>query len=259
MPVQVTIPSLGDKFQDYRDPIPGDSYNWGPVIVDNQVKYFAIHHSVTPQTAKNDGNWKAECDKIANLHLARGFGGIGYRFVIASNGVVAYVGDLSHGGSAVGNNNHIIFSACLIGDFTKELPTAWQVHAAYLLTKHFLFSMPQYPQINSWDDIIGHKDAKELLNLPGAEPTACPGSNWRVGGDTLRDRIINDRWNGYPDPKPTVTPPPQPPVDQCAPQNAKIAQLQTEIKLLLDDKQKLIARTEELSQRITNAVNDLTK
>lgn len=106
MPVNLTIPELGDKFQDHRDTIPGDSYNWGPVINPNDIKYFAIHHSVTPQTAKNDGNWKAECDRIANEHLARGWAGVGYRFIICSDGTVAYVGDLSHVGAAVTNNNH---------------------------------------------------------------------------------------------------------------------------------------------------------
>ena len=214
MPVAVLIPSLDNKFQDYRDPIPGDSYNFGPAINANEIKYFAFHHSVTSQTAKNDGNWKAECDKIGNLHLSRpGYTGVGYRFIICSDGTVAYVGDLSHGGAAVTGNNHQIFSACLVGDFTKELPTATQVHSAYLLAKHFLFDMPQYVNLNMWDQIIGHQDAYALLRLFGATPTACPGSNWHTGGDTLRDRIFNDRWAGYPDPKPsepTPAPTPQP-------------------------------------------------
>ena len=72
MPVSLTIPSLGDKFQDYRDPIPGDSYNWGPAINASDIRWFTFHHSVTAQTAKVDGNWRAECDKIAQLHLERG-------------------------------------------------------------------------------------------------------------------------------------------------------------------------------------------
>ena len=217
MPVNLTIPELGNKLQDYRDPIPSDSYNWGPVIIPANIKYFAIHHSVTPQTAKNDGNWKAECDQVANLHLNRGWGGVGYRFIICSDGTVAYVGDLSHGGSAVGGNNHIIFSACLIGDFTKELPTAAQVHSAHVLAKFFLTQMPQYPNLNSWDQVIGHQDAANLLKLPGAEPTACPGSNWRTPGDNLRDRIINDRWQGYPDPQPSGTQTPPQPTPQPTP------------------------------------------
>lgn len=242
MPVNIQIQSLGNKFQDYRDPIPGDSYNWGPVIKADQVKYLAFHHSVTKQTAKNDGNWKAECDYIAKLHInpepnGRGWGGVGYRFIICSDGTVAYVGDLSRGGSAVGGNNHSIFSACFVGDFTKELPTAAQVHSAHLLAKHFLSNMPQYPLIDSWDDVIGHQDAATILKLAGSEPTACPGSNWRVAGDNLRDRIINDRWDGYPDPKPIVATPPQPTPQPPAPdpRDAKIADLEKQIIALRYD------------------------
>jgi len=228
MAVNVQIPILGDKYQDYRMGIPGDSYNWGPVVNAKDIQYFALHHSVTAQTAKNDGNWRAEADKIANLHLNRTYvgadgktytwQGVGYRFIICSDGTVAYVGDLSHGGSAVGGNNHIIFSACLIGDFTKELPTAAQVHSAHILCDWFINKMPQYPGISGWDKIIGHQDANKLLHLSGAEATACPGSNWRVAGDSLRERVINDHFDGYPNPQPTwalpePTPtPPAPPV-----------------------------------------------
>lgn len=216
MPVNLTIKSLGNKFQDFRQEISGDSFSWGPVIDPKKIKYFAIHHSVTKQTAKNDGNWKAEAETIAKLHIARGWAGVGYRFIICSDGTVAYVGDLGRGGSAVGGNNHQIFSACLIGDFTKELPTAAQVHSAHLLAKHFLTEMPAYPNLDSWDDVIGHQDAYSLLKLSGSEPTACPGSNWRTQGDSLRSRILDDRWQGYPKPEPVVeqptpTPPPTPP------------------------------------------------
>lgn len=232
MPVNISIPSLGNKFQDYRQGIPGDSFNWGPVITPSQVKYLAYHHSVTKQTAKNDGNWKAECDAIANIHIkSNGWGGVGYRFIICSDGTVAYVGDLGRGGSAVGGNNNIIFSACLVGDFTKELPTASQVHSAHLLAKWFLTETPQYPQLDSFEKVIGHKDAYALLKLPGSEPTACPGSNWRAEGDSLRDRIINDRWQGYPKPEPqisqptpTPTPTPQPPSNDDRDKAVKILQ-----------------------------------
>lgn len=228
MGVTVLVPELGDKYQDYRDDIRGDSYNWGPVINAGAVDTFAFHHSVTPQTAKNDGNWKAECDRIANLHIdGRGWDGIGYRFVICSDGTVAYVGDLSHGGSAVANENDHIFSACFVGDFTKELPTAAQVHSAHILAKHFLTQMPAYPNINTWGNSIrGHKEFN---------PTTCPSPAWKGVPDNLYERIVNDHWQGYPDPQPAgttpppvepppvesppveppVTPPVEPPVDAC--------------------------------------------
>lgn len=216
MPVTLFINDLGNKFQDYRDPILGDSYNWGPAINPNDIQYFTFHHSVTTQSAKIDGNWKAECDKIANIHVnTNGWGGVGYRFIICSDGTVAYVGDLSHGGSAVADKNNIMFSACLVGDFTKELPTASQIHSAHLLAKYFLDNLSAYPQLDSWDDIKGHRDFMA---------TTCPGDNWRLAGG-LRERIVDDIWQGYPDPQPVLpTPPPVPVPDPSA---SLLAQVKT--------------------------------
>lgn len=204
MAVTVNIPSLGDKFKDYRDEINGNSYTWGPVINAIKINGFVFHHSVTKQTAKVDGNWKKEVDIIANLHLSQGWEGIAYRFVIASSGHVLYVGDLSHGGSAVANNNDHLFSACFIGDFTKELPTASQVHSAHVLAKFFLTQMPQYPNLKSWDQVKGHKNFNA---------TQCPGTNWESVSDSLRNRIVNDVFQGYPDPQPVSTPSEPPTTD----------------------------------------------
>lgn len=249
MAVNISIPSLGNKFQDYRQDIPGDSFNWGPVIKASDIDTFTFHHSVTKQTAKSDGNWKKECDTLANLHLARGWAGIGYRFAICSDGTVAYVGDLGRGGSAVGDHNNHMFSACFVGDFTKELPTAAQVHSAHLLAKHFLTQMPQYPNLSKWDQIKGHKD----FNL-----TACPGSNW-TGPDNLRDRIINDRFTGYPDPQPqgvTPAPEPTPPGDNC---EQKLSKANARIGELEEQERSKQATIDNLNQQINDRNNDIVQ
>lgn len=197
MGVDVVIQTLGDKFQDYREEIAGDSFNFGPVIQADKVKYFCFHHSVTPQTAKTDGNWKAECDYIAKEHLERrqeGYTGVGYRFIICSDGTVAYVGDLSHGGAAVRYHNDEIISACLVGDFTKEVPTDAQIDSAHKLADWFINNMPQYPLIDSWDKIIGHKDAAVIYHQP-AIATACPGLGWgglNAPNNELKWRIETD-------------------------------------------------------------------
>lgn len=234
MPVSISILSLGAKLQDYRQDIPGDSFNWGPVITATKIDAFTFHHSVTKQTAKTDKNWKAECNTIANLHVAQGWAGVGYRFIICSDGTVAYVGDLSRGGSAVADHNDHMFSACFVGDFTKELPTAAQVHSAYLLAKHFLTQMPQYPSLKDWTQIHGHKDFN---------PTACPGSNW-TGPDNLRDRVINDNFTGYPNPQPggiPVTPQPPP--------------VTTDYKKLAETLQKEIDRLRAIIRSSTDTLN----
>lgn len=256
MAVNIQIPELGDKFQDYRDGIPGDSYNWGPVIKATDIKYLTFHHTVTKQTAKTDGNWKAECDKIALQHInGNGWGGVGYRFIICSDGTVAYVGDLSHGGSAVANNNHIMFSAAMVGDFTKELPTAAQVHSAHILAKFFLTQMPQYPNLNDMEDVKGHKEFNA---------TACPGSNWKTEGDNLYTRIKDDKWQGYPDPQPQVAPtPPTPPTDPCEQckkdldeANQRLLTLAAEkatISAELDKHVTALAKTKDLAKQILDA------
>lgn len=206
MTVELNIPTLGNRFVDYRQDILGDSFNWGPIINANLVKYFAFHHSVTPQTAKNDGNWKAECDRIAQEHVnGNGWGGVGYRFIICSDGTVAYVGDLSHGGSAVKNHNDSIFSACMIGDFTKELPTDKQIQSAHDLADWFINNMPQYPLIKSFDEnVIGHKDAAIIFKEP-LIATACPGSSWP---NDMKERIKNNIIYTPVLPTPTPTDPP---------------------------------------------------
>lgn len=255
MAVNIAIPELGNKFQDYRNDIPGDSYDWGPLINAKKVDAFAFHHSVTAQTAKNDGNWKAECDKIANLHLAQGWGGVGYRFIIASDGTVAYVGDLSHGGSAILNNNDHVFSACFVGDFTKELPTAAQIHSAHILQKFFLEKMPQYPLIDVPDDIKGHKDFMA---------TTCPSPAWRGTGDTLRDRILQDNYSGYPNPQPAGSPTPTPPTPTPPPPSedwkAKHDALQKEYdafkKQVVENQTSASVKYSNLKQAVIKAVNE---
>ncbi len=186
MSVNLNISTLGGKFRDYRKDILGDSFNWGPAINASKIKNFTFHHSVTKQTAKKDGNWRAECNYIAGLHISpkpngRGWGGIGYRFVICSDGIVAYVGDLSHGGSAVKDRNDTMFSACFIGDFTKQLPTDEQITSAHELAKFFI-ELEQYPGIKDWDSIKGHKEFS---------PTACPGTIWKAPTDSMYERIKN--------------------------------------------------------------------
>lgn len=239
MSVDFQIPELKEKYQDYRDGIPGDSYNWGPAITATSIQYLTFHHSVTAQTAKNDGDWKKECDYIANLHInGRGWDGVGYRFIICSDGTVAYVGDLSHGGSGVANKNDVTFSACMVGDFTKELPTASQIHSAHVLADFFLFHTPQYPNLDKWEEVLGHKEWNA---------TACPGTNWKGVEDSLYERIKNDLWQGYPDPQPPVPSPeppappepvpPVPPTDPCA----DVTKERDELKAKLDQIRNLLA------------------
>lgn len=249
--VDLVIPPLGDKFIDYRSKIPA-SFTWGPVVDASKVRYFCFHHSVTKQTAKIDKNWEVEVKNILAIHMQENhWASIGYRIVICSDGTVVYCGDLSHGGSGVSGNNDIIISTCLVGDFTKELPTAAQVHSAHTLADWFISHMPQYPLIDGWEDVIGHKEAAEI-HLPGADPTQCPGSNWKTGVDTLYSRIRDDRYQGYPDPQPAgiVTPPVPVPVIT---EDTFISQVNLRVRDIMGTLSTLRSENEALKRKIEAA------
>ncbi len=184
----LNIPTLGRSFVDYRDPIPGDSYNFSWVRPLSQVNYLAIHHTAAPDTQTPD--------EIANYHINNnGWGGIGYHFLIDKNGLVYYVGDISTARANVANLNEQVIGICLIGNFTQgRAPTQQQLDSAHKLCDFFINNYPPLTNVNSWDKVRGHKE------LPG-QSTACPGdnfTNWRI-------RIVEGV--GVPSQPTTPTPP----------------------------------------------------
>lgn len=169
----LVIPSLGDKFIDLRDSIPGDSYNWSWVRPLSQVNYLAIHHTAGPDTQSPE--------EIANFHINNnGWGGIGYHFLIAKNGTTFYVGDVSTARANVANLNEQVLGICLIGNFTQgRLPTNQQIDSAHKLCEFFINEYPPLTNVASWDKVRGHKE------LPG-QSTTCPGDDW----SSWRSKIV---------------------------------------------------------------------
>lgn len=195
------IPALvaRGKFKDRRPDIWGDSYGWSWVRPTSQLKYVVIHHSVTSHDATPDD--------IALLHKARGWGGIGYHFVIDKQGVVHYVGDISTARANVLDMNEQVLGVCMIGDFTKHLPSDEQIISAHELASFFFFETPSIPSLKGWDQLVGHKDL---------QATACPGSSWPTD---MRDRIINKiPYTPAPiPPEPPEPPAPEPPPEPTPP------------------------------------------
>lgn len=159
------IPSLGNKFVDYREYIPGDSYNWSWIRPLSQVNYLAIHQSSTTDTQTPED--------IANFHINNnGWGGIGYHFLISKDGKVFYVGDISTARANVANINEQILGICLIGNFIEDRsPTIEQLDSTHKLCDYFINNYSELSNVNSWDKVRGHKE------LPG-QSTNCPGDNW---------------------------------------------------------------------------------
>ena len=164
--IDLSVVSLGNKFVDLRDTIPGDSYNWSWTRPLSQVNYLAIHHTAAPDSQTPD--------QIANFHIqSNGWGGIGYHFLIDREGIVYYVGDISTARANVANLNEQVLGICLIGNFTNVEPTSPQIDSAKKLCDFFINNYPDLPNVNSWDSVMGHKE------LPG-QSTACPGNTWSL-------------------------------------------------------------------------------
>lgn len=173
--IDLTVPSLGNNLVDLRDSMPGDSFNWSWVRPLNQVKYLAIHHTAGPDSQTPT--------QIANFHISsNGWGGIGYHFLISKEGQVYYVGDISTARANVANLNEQVIGICLIGNFTEgRTPTNTQIDSLNKLCDFFINS-PDLPNVNSWDDMLGHKE------LPG-QLTICPGDDWSNWKNLVRSPL----------------------------------------------------------------------
>ncbi len=166
------VPSLGNKFIDYRQQVPGDSFNWSWTRPLSQVQYLVIHHSAGPTTQTPDD--------IANFHInVRGWGGVGYHFIISADGTVYYVGDLTTARANVKNMNQLVIGICLIGNFMNgNEPTDAQISSAHELCAQLLFRTPELSNVTSWQNIRGHQQLGQ---------TACPGQDW----STWRQQIVS--------------------------------------------------------------------
>lgn len=179
------IPWLVDnnKWDDYRLRIWGNSFTWNWERPTHQVQYLAIHHSVT--NIRPDWKPRQYADEIALIHKKRGWAGVGYHFIVAPDGTVMYVGDVGTARANVLDNNEKVIGICMVGDFTKHLPTDEQITSMHELTSWFMQQLATWPNLKAdYNEAVrGHKELCQMFNLPA---TACPGSSWPVD---MKDRI----------------------------------------------------------------------
>lgn len=176
------IPALVERqrFIDYRQQVRGNSFNWSWNRRPDEVLYLVVHHSVTEANKEP----RAQVDEIADIHVdTRGWGGIGYHFVITDDGTAWYVGDVGTARANVKNINEKVIGICLVGDFTQHNPTDEQILSAHDLCQFFLSQHSVWPKLHSWEaSVRGHKELQS---------TACPGTSWKGAPDSLFERIKN--------------------------------------------------------------------
>jgi N-acetyl-anhydromuramyl-L-alanine amidase AmpD len=136
----------------------------------NTTSRIVLHHSASNASTKyND---------IHMWHLNNGWSGIGYHYVIHSDGGV-YRGrpEWARGSHAYQDEKHEANSngvgICLSGNFQLDNPTEAQMQSLTLLIHDIWTRYPGIP-------VIGHKDVM---------PTACPGENfpWAELNERLKE------------------------------------------------------------------------
>lgn len=201
--------------EDNRLTVVGDSFTWEGTEPLANKKALIIHHSGTNSaTAHEDGA------SIANFHVnSRGWGGIGYHFVIRHDSHpkgagIEYVGDLGSWRAHILNQNPGKVGIVLCGNFLQELPGPNQLRLARQLIDFLLAPNNILLSINYYTQVYGH-------GLYPNQQTAgeqCPGFQGHGFGDWFAYLQGRD----FPTALYPQAPTPPPPVDTVTPPAAPI-------------------------------------
>lgn len=165
------------KYKDVRKTLIRDSKR-GPIIRPvSGITYLIIHHGATRR-----GQAGSNAESYAKYHVKNnGWRHIGYTWVIEPDGTTKRCLNNNEQGAHVGNHNKYSLGVCLVGDFTKEKPTAEQEKALRALVPVIMKEVPSIKYIR------GHKE------MPGAS-TACPAFDYKKvlsGSDPIPDEWKN--------------------------------------------------------------------
>ncbi len=123
-------------------------------------KYLIIHHTATSRD-------RTTFSAIKNGHIRRGFGDIGYHFLITADGVL-HEGRGQDQVGAYARADRMNFKSlgiALTGNFEKEKPTNKQFNTLKGIVRQLqkIYSIPS-------KNILGHKEVEKARTL-------CPGRN----------------------------------------------------------------------------------
>jgi hypothetical protein len=129
------------------------------------VRYITIHHDGLDrlETGTSDGEMRSRIDLYRVGHRAKGWGDIGYHFVVDRAGVVWEGRNLRWQGAHVKDRNEGNIGVLVMGNFEIQRPTNAQLAAlrTHLRALTTYYSVP-------WNRVFSHKE------WPGAQ-TLCPG------------------------------------------------------------------------------------
>lgn len=108
-----------------------------------------------------------DADTIHKWHLANGWAGIGYHFVVRKNGTIERGRPIDKVGSHCQNNNSDSIGVCFEGNFEKETMGDTQIQAGQELMS-YLYQ-------------IYNLDASKVKRHKDLMATSCPGANFPFG------------------------------------------------------------------------------
>lgn len=171
---------------------PNHKFN-GKFTLRRKTERIIFHHSAT--------NGDVSAATVHGWHLNNGWLGIGYHYLIRTNGIIEIgrpenvIG--SHSGSA-GNSNGI--GVCVAGNFMTSNPTQTQLLASIELVKDIYTRYGVLP-------VIGHRDVMatacpgvnfplEKIRQAVRKNAPCPEVNIVVAGQKLQGYLYNGRTIG---------------------------------------------------------------
>ena len=139
-------------------------WQWNGTPADRKsTQYFVIHHT--------DGPQDQDVNEIFAEHLANGWCGIGYHFVIKGDGTIVRGRPLESVGAHAQGLNYCSIGIALEGDFESSESTETPTDAQIASLKGLLQEL--YTEYTD-AQIIGHRDVAGIIG-DSSVATACPG------------------------------------------------------------------------------------
>jgi hypothetical protein len=132
----------------------------------NPIRYITVHHDgMHPFYDTHQQDVATRIETIRQRHRGRGWGDIGYHFVVDPAGRVWEARPLAYQGAHVKDHNFANIGVVALGNFEEQSPSAAQLQALRRLLNRLmqLYDVPI-------ERVLTHQE------WPGAA-TACPGVN----------------------------------------------------------------------------------
>lgn len=145
-----------------------------PLVVDRrEIKYIVIHTAADPRGVDTT------VEDINRWHLARGWSGIGYNWVVRKSGEVQQGRDKDRTPAHVKYFNHHSLGICLSGHGDLEPPTEKQWSAAVKLVADLIEERRHTPLLDAFMEnpnrVLGHREVGLHRLVPKPIRKSCPG------------------------------------------------------------------------------------